>query len=49
MRRRRLSKRRNRKIFTRTAMKVKRRNLRKKGSLGGYMLWFINYIPLKMF
>lgn len=38
MRRRRLSKRRNRRNFTRTAMKIKARNLRKKGSLGGYML-----------
>lgn len=38
MRRKRLSKRASRRNFTRTAMKIKRRNLRKKGSLGGYML-----------
>lgn len=38
MRRRKMSKRASRRNFTRTAMKIKRRNLRKKASLGGYML-----------
>lgn len=38
MRRRKMSKRASRRNFTRTAMKVKARNLRKKASLGGYML-----------